>query len=80
MDKLSEKRILPRTLFVDDINTDHNEIALADFGSVVKGQHHGRFVALKMLYKAPHKVSVCHQRLSDADLFGEGFTQRRFLS
>ena len=71
MDKLSKKDVLPKTLFISDVKADPtSSIGHGGFGSVFKGEHDGRPVALKVLYKARNnEVGAFHLCLSDADLF-----------
>ncbi len=60
MHKLSknQKHVLPRTLFITDVKTNLDKIDEGGFGTVFKGEHNRRLVALKMLYKPLHaKVS-----------------------
>ena len=71
VDKLSKNDVLPKTLFISDVKTDLCSIGAGGFGSVYKGEHHGRSVALKALHKV-HKKGVSesfHLYPSDADLF-----------
>ena len=54
MDKLSRRDILPKSLFITDVQTDLATIGMGGFGNVFKGEHEGRFVALKVLYRVSH--------------------------
>ena len=80
MDKLSKKDVLPKTLFIDDVKTDLSSISVGGFGSVFKGEHHGRPVALKVLYKArDREVSAFHIYPSYADLFARIRSEKIFV-
>lgn len=54
MDKLSRRDVLPKSLFITDVKTDLAAIGMGGFGTVFKGEYGGRFVALKVLYRASH--------------------------
>ena len=67
MDKLSRRDILPKSLFITDVQTDLATIGMGGFGNVFKGEHEGRFVALKVLYRVSHNEvsqlkpsTLCH--------------------
>lgn len=81
MDKLSKKDVLPKTLFISDVKTSLSSIGVGGFGSVYKGEHHGRPVALKVLYKARNKgvSEAFHLYSSDADLIARIRSERIFV-
>ncbi|KAF8716612.1 hypothetical protein AX14_012280 [Amanita brunnescens Koide BX004] len=47
---VSKANILPRPLFITDIEKDPQAVAVGGFGRVFKGKYSGQLVALKMLY------------------------------
>jgi hypothetical protein len=55
MGKLSEKDILPKSLFITDVTTDSTFIGMGGFGNVSKGSHGGQLVALKVIYRTSHQ-------------------------
>ncbi|KAF8720764.1 hypothetical protein AX14_010792 [Amanita brunnescens Koide BX004] len=48
----SKTHVLPRSLFITDIEKDPHAIAVGGFGRVFKGKYGGQLVALKMLYQS----------------------------
>ncbi len=55
MGKLSEKDILPRSLFITDVKMASAPIAMGGFGNVSLGSHGGQDVALKVIYRTSHQ-------------------------
>ncbi|KAF8351801.1 kinase-like domain-containing protein [Amanita rubescens] len=57
MGKLSEKDILPKSLFITDVKTDSTFriIGMGGFGNVSTGSREGQHVALKVIYKTSHQ-------------------------
>lgn len=55
MGKLSEKDVLPRSLFITEVKTDSAPIGMGGFGNVSMGSHEGKNVALKVLYRTSHQ-------------------------
>lgn len=68
MSNLSRNDVLPRTLFIDNVKTNHDKIDEGGFGKVFQGEYNGRMVALKTLYKPRHDgVSTCYLYRYNAD-------------
>ena len=49
---VSKTNVLPRSLFITNVEKDPQAIAVGGFGTVFKGKRGGQLVALKMLYKS----------------------------
>ena len=49
---VSKTNVLPRHLFITDLEKDPQAVAVGGFGRVFKGKHGGQLVALKMLYQS----------------------------
>jgi hypothetical protein len=70
VDTLSKKDVLPKTLFMSNVKTGLSIISLGGFTTVFKGDHYGRPVTLRVVYKScNHEVSAFGLYPSDADLF-----------
>ena len=56
---INAKQVIPRSLFITQINTetDLRAFAAGGFGSVFTGDYQGQLVALKVLNKVRHEVS-----------------------
>ena len=54
---ISKIDVIPRSLFITDVEKDPHAIVAGGFGNVFKGIHDGQLVALKMLYKG-HRAGV----------------------
>lgn len=52
---VSKIDIMPRSLFITDVEKDSQAIAVGGFGKVFKGKRGGQLVALKMLYQGHHE-------------------------
>lgn len=55
MSKLCKTGVLPKSLFLSKVELSRDAVGVGGYGSVFKGQFEGRFVALKVLYRARHK-------------------------
>ena len=55
--KLISTDAIPKSLFITDVETDLEPIAVGGFGRVFRGEHKGQKVALKMLDKC-HRGKV----------------------
>jgi hypothetical protein len=51
---VSKTDVMPRSLFISDVEKDPGAIVVGGFGSVFKGKRGGQLVALKMLYRGHH--------------------------
>jgi hypothetical protein len=49
---VSKTNVLPRHLFITDLEKDPQAVAVGGFGRVFKGKYGGQLVALKMLYQS----------------------------
>ena len=49
---VSKTNVLPRHLFIADVEIEPPAIAVGGFGRVFKGKYGGQLVALKMLYQS----------------------------
>ena len=58
---ITKTPVMPRSLFVTGVKVkvDRDYIASGGFGLVFKGELEGRFVALKVLYKAQNNIVCC---------------------
>ncbi len=85
LELISEKDILPRSLFITGVtierNTTSSAIGMGGFGSVLKGEYLGHHVALKVSQTAYKTVSATprSQASSDiTDLFSKGPLRKDF--
>ena len=51
LEKLFKTGVLPKVLFISDVEIDANAIGTSDFDSVLRGTHEGQPVALKVIYR-----------------------------
>ena len=51
---VSKLDVIPRSLFIADIQRDPQVIAVGGYGNVFKGKYGGQLVALKMVYHGHH--------------------------
>ena len=54
---ISKIDVIPKSLFITDVEKDPQAIVAGGFGNVFKGKRDGQLVALKMLYKG-HRAGV----------------------
>jgi len=67
--KLISTDAIPESLFITDIDTDFEPIAVGGFGRVFRGEYNGQTVALKMLDKGHRRKVGLSSFLSYTDLF-----------
>ena len=74
---VSKTDVMPRSLFITDVEKDSQAIAVGGFGKIFKGKCGGQLVALEMLYHGHHRdpgvrgflqclqfpILICSQRI-----------------
>ena len=80
--KLISADAIPKSLFITDVKTDFDPIAVGGFGRVFRGKYNGQKVALKLLDKGHRKKVGSSTFLSSPKsyLVWTGFALPRLLS
>lgn len=82
---IDEKLIMPKSLFITDIPFNLDPVIIAQIRSVFKGDHKGKNVVLKLVYKGLENVSklllnLYPTMLIHSGIGSEGFPQKKLIA